>query len=180
MQAAMTLKPSNKPQASVLTKEVLEKYMTMGSGWQGRIFRTIASPFFPSTAQMLVRIQETLDSKPNLDTKNPHEHGDREVIASAVVGFMEGFLQDKKDTLTIVGCFLYALVVGVSLLVDRTWKRADEKRQQIQDEFAAVASKQQEGGVGDSALSRLPRLWNAIKGWRRESEDGADDDPDNK
>lgn len=38
---------------SLSEKEVLEG-LTMGGGWRGQVFRTLASPFFPSTLQMMV------------------------------------------------------------------------------------------------------------------------------
>jgi hypothetical protein len=114
-------------QSIYLTKEPLEQYMTMGSGYRGQVFRLVASPFFPSTAQMLVRIQQTIDET---STRATNDH---QIVSSAIAGYIEGYLQDKKDTITTIGCVLYTILIGIGFGVDRLYKNADEKRRTVQN-----------------------------------------------
>jgi hypothetical protein len=109
-------------QSIYLTKELLEQYMTMGSGYRGQFFRLVASPFFPSTAQMLVRIQQTIDEN---STRSTNDH---QIVSSAIAGYIEGYLQDKKDTITTIGCVLYTILILIGFGIDRLYKNADEKR----------------------------------------------------
>ena len=103
--------------------KLLWEKMTFGSGWQGRTLRTIASPFLPSTAQMLSRIQESVDSG----------QAESKVIAAAADGFVEGFLQDKKDTVTMIGVFGYAVALGVGIGVDYSYRRVNESKKAASD-----------------------------------------------
>jgi hypothetical protein len=119
--------------SQVLTKDVVEQYLTMGGGYRGQLFRTVAGPFFPSTAQMLVRIQQTIDAQER-DQQPPQRsrhHRDYQIVASAVVGYIEGFLQDKKDTMTMIGCALYALLVGAGYGMDCAIRAARNKRTEL-------------------------------------------------
>jgi hypothetical protein len=122
-------KDHNHQQQSIyLTKELLEQYMTMGSGYRGQFFRLVASPFFPSTAQMLVRIQQTID-----ETSTRRATNDHQIVSSAIAGYIEGYLQDKKDTITTIGCVLYTILIGIGFGIDRVYKNADEKRRTFQN-----------------------------------------------
>jgi hypothetical protein len=165
---------SNSKDSILLTKERLEQYLTMGSGWQGQIFRTMASPFFPSTAQMLVRVQDTIDSvRQGEGGVNGDHHHDSQVVASAICGYIEGFLQDKKDTLTMVACFLYAMWLGIGFGIDYAWKRVDEERQnrRLLKENQQQASSGNEKGTGESWLfSKISGLRERLGGKDHEEE----------
>jgi hypothetical protein len=115
------------------SKAILER-MTLGSGWQGQVLRTFASPFLPSTAQMLVRMQEAIDtttSTTTTTTTKSDRHG--QMLAAAASGFVEGFVQDKKDTITMLGSLAYMLILGVGFGVDYTYRKADEKRTDVKE-----------------------------------------------
>eukprot|EP00527_Entomoneis_sp_CCMP2396_P003570 CAMPEP_0198154088 /NCGR_PEP_ID=MMETSP1443-20131203/67200_1 /TAXON_ID=186043 /ORGANISM="Entomoneis sp., Strain CCMP2396" /LENGTH=354 /DNA_ID=CAMNT_0043820671 /DNA_START=42 /DNA_END=1106 /DNA_ORIENTATION=- len=105
-------------------KQILET-LTGGSGWQGQVLRTLAGPFLPSTAQMMARLQESIDLQ--------KQQTDGQVIAAAAGGLVEGFLQDKKDTITMVGGLGYIVWLGIGFGVDYTYRRAAEKTRAIQD-----------------------------------------------
>ena len=119
----------------VLTSEsvhrVLEQ-LTGGNSYQGQMLRVLASPFLPSTAQMMARLQESLDDKSLQKT-------DGQVLAAAAGGFVEGFLQDKKDTITMLGSLGYLACLGVGFGIDYTWRRAAEKTQAIADKGKETA-----------------------------------------
>ena len=106
-------------------QQLLER-LTLGSGWQGRLVRTLASPFLPSTTQMMVRLQERVAETAKTQGAPPSSLGDSHVVVTAVDGLMEGFLQDKKDTITAMGLLGYAGVVGLGLGVDYSYRRANQ------------------------------------------------------
>ena len=115
------------------TQQLLER-LTLGSGWQGRVVRSLASPFLPSTTQMMVRLQELLDNTAKQTpqqqqgtTVPPLPDSHVRLVVTAVDGFMEGFLQDKKDTITTLGILAYAGVVGLGLGVDYAYRRANQE-----------------------------------------------------
>lgn len=116
------------------TKNEFLELLTMGGGWKGYMVRTLTSPFFPSTSQMMVRVQEILDRQQQQQqekgsaSSSISENVDSHVVAAAITGYLEGFLQDKKDTITIIGCFVYALIVGGGVGVDYYFQKANEKR----------------------------------------------------
>jgi hypothetical protein len=119
------------------SKAILER-LTLGSGWQGQVLRTVANPFLPSTAQMLVRMQEAIDTTSSTSTSSStttttksDKHG--QMLAAAASGFVEGFIQDKKDTITMLGSLAYMLVLGVGFGVDYTYRKADEKRTDMKE-----------------------------------------------
>jgi hypothetical protein len=132
--AANSTLVSNNPQA---TQRLLER-LTLGSGWQGRLVRTVASPFLPSTSQMMVRLQElvekeqaaataalrTTSSSSFSSSSAPLPLENSQVLVAAVDGFVEGFLQDKKDTVTTLGLVAYAGILGLGLGVDYSYRRA--------------------------------------------------------
>eukprot|EP00934_Nitzschia_sp_Nitz4_P001902 Nitzschia sp. Nitz4//scaffold165_size50357//38544//39767//NITZ4_007025-RA/size50357-processed-gene-0.10-mRNA-1//1//CDS//3329538144//1902//frame0 len=98
------------------SRQLVER-LTFGSGWQGYMVRTLASPFLPSTSQMMVRIQEAMDKNHEVIGKTGlkgagSSSSDGQVVAAALGGYVEGFLQDKKDTVTMLGCFMYLVVLG--------------------------------------------------------------------
>lgn len=112
-------------------RQLLER-LTMGSGWQGTLIRTIASPVLPSTAQMMVRLQELADRQA-MDPSSSSKKAavlDSHVLVEAADGFVEGFLQDKKDTITTLGLLGYAGIVGIGLGVDYSYRRAKSGWQQ--------------------------------------------------
>ena len=106
------------------TKLLFVDRLTLGSGWRGQVARTVMSPFLPSTAQMMVRVQEVAG-----------DNNDSKVIAAAVSGFVEGFLQDKKDTITTMGLLAYAVLFGAGVGIDYTYRKADEKKQAFQEQL---------------------------------------------
>jgi hypothetical protein len=113
------------------TQQLLER-LTLGSGWQGRVVRSLASPFLPSTTQMMVRLQEQIDNTAKqtpqqAKTVPPLPDSHVRLVVTAVDGFMEGFLQDKKDTITTLGVLAYAGVVGLGLGVDYAYRRANQE-----------------------------------------------------
>ena len=104
-----------------------ENFMSLGNyGWKGRAFLTLASPFLPSTTQMFSRLQQAMDEK------NPN------VAAAAVSGFVEGFIQDKKDTLTTLGLLVYTVVLGGGLCLDYSYRKADTKVQEMNQQRQAL------------------------------------------
>lgn len=119
------------------TQQLLER-LTLGSGWQGRLVRTAASPFLPSTSQMMVRLQELVEKEQQAaaasvtnmaaspTTTTTTTTLDSHVLVAAVDGFFEGFLQDKKDTFTTMGLLAYAGIVGLGLGVDYSYRRASD------------------------------------------------------
>ena len=118
----------------VTTKEgnqqLLER-LTLGSGWQGRMVRTLASPFLPSTSQMMVRLQELVEKEAATTAAGEASVTlDSHVLVAAVDGFVEGFLQDKKDTLTMLGLLGYAGILGIGFGVDYSYRRASEWNQE--------------------------------------------------
>ena len=111
------------PTMALENPKLLWEKMTFGGGWQGRTLRTIASPFLPSTAQMLSRVQESVDSG----------QAESKVLAAAADGFVEGFLQDKKDTVTMIGVVGYAALLGVGIGVDYSYRRVNESKKAASD-----------------------------------------------
>lgn len=100
-------------------KPQLLESLTFGSSWRGRLVRLAASPFLPSTAQMLTRVQETLESQ-------AAKASDEKVLSAAIGGFVEGFLQDKKDTFSMIGSVAYLLVLGAGFGIDHSYRNANE------------------------------------------------------
>lgn len=86
-----------------------------GGGMQGTMGRMMLSPFLPSTAMMLERVEAALNEP---RTEDMPSTGDQEIVAAAASGLVEGFIQDKKDTATMVGIGLFAGIVGVGIAVD--------------------------------------------------------------
>jgi len=112
------------------SKYLLES-LTWGSGWQGQLLRLAASPFMPSTAQMMVRAQEAVEAKGSSEPQ---------VIAAAASGFMEGILQDKKDTVTVLGLFGYSLIFCVGVGCDHIYGKANEKKRALQETYREKVS----------------------------------------
>lgn len=106
------------PTAVLENPNLLWETMTFGSGRTGQLFRTVASPFLPSTAQMLRRMQESVDA----------QHPESKVLAAAANGLVEGFLQDKKDTITMFGVLGYGALLGAGLGLDYTYRHVDDGR----------------------------------------------------
>ena len=119
--AVEQLSKDSNPSIALGNPKMFWETMTFGSGWKGRAFRTIASPFLPSTTQMLTRLQQSVDSGQT----------DSKVIAAAADGLVEGFLQDKKDTITMFGVVGYAAVLGVGIGLDYSYRQMDEGRKAI-------------------------------------------------
>lgn len=124
--AASASSSTPRQQFSHSSKEWLERF-TLGSGVQGQVLRTLVSPFMPSTAQMLVRVQQELDKGARAQ--------DSHVVAAAVSGYVDGFLQDKKDTITMVGLIAYSLVLGVGFGLDYSYRKMDEKQQALKEKY---------------------------------------------
>ena len=68
--------------------------ITAGSGIRGTIGRLLLSPFLPSTAMMLERVEEGLTLQ--LQLGGGSRAGDADIVAAASAGFVEGFIEDKK------------------------------------------------------------------------------------
>lgn len=119
LQQALDSAPSSQFLTTREGNQQLIERLTLGSGWQGRMIRSLASPFLPSTAQMMVRLQELVDKQDNTTL-------DSQVVVAAVDGFVEGFLQDKKDTVTTLGLLGYAGIVAIGFGLDYTYRRAAE------------------------------------------------------
>ena len=49
---------------------------------------------------------------------------DSDIVAAATEGFVEGFIQDKKDTLTLAGGAAFVLVVASVVALDYSAGRA--------------------------------------------------------
>ncbi len=125
-------------------QQLIER-LTLGSGWQGRMVRTLASPFMPSTSQMMVRLQELADKQ---DTTTLDSH----MIVAAVDGFLEGFLQDKKDTITTLGLLGYAGVLGVGFGLDYTYRRASAWNQERAETITPAPEERSGKGTVDFTL----------------------------
>jgi hypothetical protein len=108
----------------------VKENFTLGSGVQGTLGRVFLSPFVPSTAMMMERVEEVLSS-----SSSQAKVCDAEMAAVAVSGLVEGYIQDKKDTVTVVGAVLFALVVGAGAAADyayfRTAKKGEEMKQSV-------------------------------------------------
>lgn len=142
------LKEMNLEKTTVLTQEgnpQLLESLTFGSSWRGRLIRTAASPFLPSTTQMLTRVQEAIDSQTS-------KASDEKVLSAAIGGFVEGFLQDKKDSFSLIGAVVYAVILGAGYGVDYSYRRANElkiqdareKLQETKDSWQAKVEEYQE------------------------------------
>jgi hypothetical protein len=85
---------------------------------------------------MMVRLQELVDTAQKPDPNNPTGSllADSRVLVTAADGFIEGFLQDKKDTITTLGLLGYAGIVGLGLGVDYSYRRASEWKQTHQQQ----------------------------------------------
>lgn len=162
-------------------QQLLER-LTLGSGWQGRLVRTMASPFLPSTSQMMVRLQELVEKEAatasaaatttrttDLAAENLSTTLDSHVIVAAVDGFVEGFLQDQRDTITMLGLLGYAGIVGLGFGVDYTYRRAIDWNQQRtgsvtsensskQKDNNAEEKEQRKGLIDLKAMQRRLRL----------------------
>jgi hypothetical protein len=99
---------------------------TLGSGVQGTLGRVFMSPFLPSTAMMMERVEEVLSS-----ASSQAKACDSEMAAVAVSGLVEGYIQDKKDTVTMVGAVIFALVVGAGAAADYAYFRTAKKGREI-------------------------------------------------
>ena len=66
-------------------------------------------------------MQQSMDVQKNADSSK--------VMAAAASGFLEGFLQDKKDTLTMFGVLGYSVVLGIGLGLDYSYRKVDEKKE---------------------------------------------------
>lgn len=133
-------------------QQLLER-LTLGSGWQGRLARTMASPFLPSTAQMMVRVQEAIDKNRQTPSKvSPSSPSDGQVVAAAVGGYIEGFLQDKKDTFTMLGSVAYLAILGIGFGVDYAYNHAtsatDDKQGSSPDSIAVQSKPNDANNAG--------------------------------
>lgn len=75
------------------------------------------------------------------------------IVAAAVTGYLEGFLQDKKDTLTMVGCVLYAILVGLGVGVDYSFQKANDKRKEYMSKRSEGDPDVEKGRLGLTSLS---------------------------
>jgi len=123
--------------------------LALGGGVRGTAGRMLMSPFLPSTATMLERVQGQLA-----------EGDDAEILAAASEGIVAGFVQDKKDTLTMIGGVVFGLVAVVGLALDNSAGTAAGKLAEYrQREAPEVDDEREEEGDGwRDRLSR--RVWS--------------------
>ena len=86
-----------------------------------------------------------------------------EILAAASEGIVAGFVQDKKDTLTMVGGGGFGLVVVGGLGLDYSTGRAAGKLAEYRQREAAEVGREREEGEGDGWRDRLSR-----RVWREE------------
>ena len=141
--------------AIVENPKLLWESMTLGSGLTGRTIRTVASPFLPSTAQMLTRMQQSVDAN----------QSDSKVLASATSGLVEGFLQDKKDTITMFGVLAYGALIGIGFGVDYSYRRIDEGKTAIKDK--ALEKKEAAESMIKEKKQQFKDATNKMKVWKK-------------
>lgn len=129
LQQALDAAPSSQYLTTREGNQQLIERLTLGSGWQGRLVRTLASPFLPSTSQMMIRLQELADKQDKTTL-------DSQVIVTAVDGFVEGFLQDKKDTITMLGILGYAVIVAAGVGLDQIYRKMKSSQEPSQENNA--------------------------------------------
>lgn len=90
---------------------------------------------------------------------------DSKVLASATSGLVEGFLQDKKDTITMFGVLAYGALIGIGFGVDYSYRRIDEGKTAIKDK--ALEKKEAAESMIKEKKQQFKDATNKMKVWKK-------------
>lgn len=130
--AAGTDTPSHTALQDIIRESTTSGSLLGTASAGSRVIRLLVTPFLPSTAFMLEKVEATITKQTELGTG-----GDEEVLAAATQGLVEGYIQDKTDSITMLALVAVCLVAGGGLFMDAQMRKAAQKlalaKQKIQD-----------------------------------------------